>query len=542
MFTTVLTDNLFASFRDKLISKAQRYYNILKDSDASKLLKKGIDLVGISFDSLLKKVLAFDETLTNAAKQLGLSKDGIRALAGSFENASINASNINKNAVETLNTIKAQLEAQQQINDSLGTAGLVTTQARIDQTTLTKQMGLQAGEAANLYKLGQLNLKSADDVARSTAAQVANLTNERGIRLNLKTVLQDVAKIEGQLAAQYQNNPELIAEAVVQMKELGLETSQVVGMTDKLLDFQGSIRAELEAELLTGKALNLERARELALRGDSAAAAKELMDNVGGLSEFQNLNVLQQRSLASAVGLTADQLANSLKQQQLLEGSAFATQKAFEEAIAAAQTKEEKDRLIAEINQASNADQLMAQYQQISLQQKFNSSVEKLQEVFANMITGPVGSFIDGIANMLSSMETIKTLTYTIGTIMAVSWGASIAKSIGGLITMATELGIITSLSATTSGLLTFGVGIAAALIAAGGIYSMVNKLTGVNATPSAPSGGGGIQSSQLNSSRQEKNERPIVLDINNKFDVGNKELINFSSKQNIASPSSYEN
>jgi hypothetical protein len=48
---------------------------------------------------------------------------------------------------------------------------------------------------------------------------------------------------------------------------LGMELEQVATSGESMLDFQSSIESELEAELLTGKQLNLEKARLLALTG-----------------------------------------------------------------------------------------------------------------------------------------------------------------------------------------------------------------------------------------------------------------------------------
>ena len=70
-------------------------------------------------------------------------------------------------------------------------------------------------------------------------------------------------------------------------------------------------------ELLIGRDLNLERARAAALAGDQATVAKELAEQAGTLADFQKMNVLQQEALAAAVGMTSDQLADVLFQQEV---------------------------------------------------------------------------------------------------------------------------------------------------------------------------------------------------------------------------------
>ena len=49
---------------------------------------------------------------------------------------------------------------------------------------------------------------------------------------------------------------------------------------------ESSIQSEMEAELLTGKDLNLERARAAALNGDAAALAAEISSQIGTSVDF----------------------------------------------------------------------------------------------------------------------------------------------------------------------------------------------------------------------------------------------------------------
>jgi hypothetical protein len=80
-------------------------------------------------------------------------------------------------------------------------------------------------------------------------------------------------------------------------------------ITDSLLDFESSIAAEMEASLITGKQLNFNKARELALQGDIAGAAKDVMNQVGGAAEFQRMNVIQRRALAASIGVSVEEMS-----------------------------------------------------------------------------------------------------------------------------------------------------------------------------------------------------------------------------------------
>ena len=67
--------------------------------------------------------------------------------------------------------------------------------------------------------------------------------------------------------------------------------------------------AELEAQLLTGKQINMSKARELALSNDLAGLSNELFKNSVEVAEYGKMNRIQQQALAKSMGVTTEQLA-----------------------------------------------------------------------------------------------------------------------------------------------------------------------------------------------------------------------------------------
>ena len=165
---------------------------------------------------------------------------------------------------------------------------------------------------------------------------------------------------------------------------------QVAKSGESLLNFESSLESELKAELLTGKQLNLERARAAALAGDQITLAEELNKNIGTSADFTKMNVLQQRALAESVGMTTDELANTLRKR--------------EEAIASGKS-------LAQITEEEAAQALERQ----SIQDKFNAAVEKLQSLFGNLMAGPLGSFIDMLSGGLDIINKMITPLKIIG-------------------------------------------------------------------------------------------------------------------------------
>ena len=82
-----------------------------------------------------------------------------------------------------------------------------------------------------------------------------------------------------------------------------------------MLDFQSSLNAEIEAGIMLGRDVNLQKARELALSGKVDELAVEITKQVGSQAEFEKMNVLQKQSLARALGMEVGQLSKIVSNQ-----------------------------------------------------------------------------------------------------------------------------------------------------------------------------------------------------------------------------------
>ena len=282
-----------------------------------------------------------------------------------------------------LNVTTANLtQAFSELAEATGFAYEFTADQLETQIKLTKQVGLTADEAANVQRFSLLTGKTSEQTYKSFVKGLNATANQLKVGINFKATLAEAVKVSGQLAANLGYNPERIAKAIVTAKAFGMTLEQVAKSGESLLNFESSIESELKAELLTGKQLNLERARAAALAGDQATLAEELAKNVGTAADFSRMNVLQQKALAESVGMTADELANTLvKREQALASGKSLAQVAEEERLEALERQK--------------------------IQDKFNAAVEKLQSLFGNLMAGPLGSFIDMLSGALGIVNDI---------------------------------------------------------------------------------------------------------------------------------------
>ncbi len=191
----------------------------------------------------------------------------------------------------------------------------------INEAVAELDYGIAASQVAELAD----NLFVTTNLTREQASAALNSTAEfaRQNKVAPKKVLEDMAQNAQVLAKFSDGTAEGMARAAVQAARLGLELSAVGQVMDGLLNLESSIASEFEASVLLGKELNLDRARTLALNNDMEGAMKEIVKQVGSEAEFQQMNAIQRQSLADAVGLSTDQLAQMMKKggRAQLEGS-----------------------------------------------------------------------------------------------------------------------------------------------------------------------------------------------------------------------------
>jgi hypothetical protein len=425
-----------------------------------------IGLLVKGFKMFLEAGFKADTEITNLSKSMASSKEEAAATRDRF----IEIQNSSESLFETTQNLVA---AQFELADAFGaTKGFSESQLK-DQVLLTQQMGFQSEEAAGLQQLAMSNGMTARDVTGSVIKQTAALAKQKGIQLDNKKIIGEVAKVSGQLRLQYANNPALIAKAVVQTKQLGLTLDQAAQAAHSLLDFESSIENELSAELLTGKSLNLERARGLALNGDAAGAAAEMAKQVGSAADFTKMNVLQQEQLAKAVGMSADELANSLITQENLSKLGGETRKQLEEkaeALRAEGKMDEANRLLAS---TGDEEQAQAALERISAQDKFNAAMEKLKSMVSSIVEGPASKFVDTLGAVLGDANALKTIFYSISTILG---AMSLTKLITGLLSALVTSGALAATTAATASTITLGVGAIAVIAGIASIMGAVNS------------------------------------------------------------------
>jgi len=401
------------SLSSKLKDISNSALGSVKDQVAQFFSLAGI--IGIIINGMFKA----DKQIVAMSKSLGVSYDGAKGIRKEMESYSLASK-------DGFATVERLVNAQQALSEQLGVAVEFSNEERENFARLTELVGLTNEEAAGLARNATITGKSTTEYLASVRNATFEAQRANKIRISDKELLSTISKLSTGILVKFKGNTDALAKAVVQAKALGLTLEQVDKIGDSMLNFEQSIEKELEAELITGKQLNFERARAAALTGDQAALMEELNAQVGSLEDFQNMNVVAQKSLAEAFGMSREEMADMLTKQKLVNDYGEEAAKLNEE-----QVEEMKAR-------GMNAEQYTKHLQdQRDLQMQFNDLMTRLQEQIAALVGGPLISFLQTILKILNSTEGL-----------AIIFGAMIGSQLPGIIKMVQQVAKFTKVAA----------------------------------------------------------------------------------------------
>ncbi len=208
-------------------------------------------------------------------------------------------------------------KALEGMNAAAGTQVMLSKQQVKAYQEYSHFLGLSEEATQGLFKISTLSGQSFDTVGDSIGGIVEGLNISNDSSVSLNDVLNEVAGASATTMANIGNNPEALAKAAFEAKRLGMTLDQVAAAGEASLDFESSIANEMEAELLLGKNLNLEKLRSASLTGDETTVAKEMNRILSENYEATKGNKIAQQALAKTLGISVDEMHEMNRVQQL---------------------------------------------------------------------------------------------------------------------------------------------------------------------------------------------------------------------------------
>jgi hypothetical protein len=372
-------------------------------------LARNIPLVGgllgglvDGFSAILDLMLGVDDYAVKMGRQLNLNADAARGLARSYREMSFANGDI-------FVTAEKMLESQVELAGALGITNDLGEDILAKNIKLKDFAGL---ELDTRTKLAEVTKISGQDATDAVLAQVVGLKKVTGLSFQYQAILKEAAGQSGYLGLQFAKYPAQLTKSLLTVKSMGMELKQLDSIADSFLDFESSISKEFEAQLLTGKEINLTKAREAFLNNDLATAAAEITKQVGSTEDFLKLNRIQAESLASAFGMSRDQMGDMLKQQELLAKLGAKQGDSAREQLRLGLEKYKNEKALS----AAIGEQAYQSMVNASTQEKLAAMIEKIKEsivsfVMDSGILDKVKSFIDYVSkpeNVRAILQQIK--------------------------------------------------------------------------------------------------------------------------------------
>ena len=375
--------------------------NLAKELGGNLMKSLGpLALIAIAVEEIIDAFKMIDSAAGDTAKNLGVSYNAAQQMTSEMNNVAMASNDI---IVNTQNLVAAQ----NTLNGMFGTTVQFSGKMAEDFASLQERLGLSEEAMKGFVQLTMNTGKGLKENFHEVSNTVLKLNQQNKIQLSAKVIQEGIGKAGAAFRLTMKGSTEEMAKSVFNAKKLGLEISDIAKTQSSLLDFESSIGNELEAELLTGRELNLEKARALALTGKTGELAAELSKEVGTAAEFGNMNVLAQDALAKSFGFSREELAGMLESQETLAK----IQKAGYTDMNTAQ--EEYNKLVAsgasqaELDAKFKDKALNSQLQTVSQQARMEAIVTRLKEVFVSLVeplmpvVALLGDLFEGIVKPL---------------------------------------------------------------------------------------------------------------------------------------------
>jgi hypothetical protein len=283
------------------------------------LIKAAVDIAKFFIDAMF----AASKATADFSRNMLLSRDSARDL---YKIQSDITNQLNQQAREegkktiltesyrkALNSINGELGMQLNLSQDFGDA---TSKNVYEVARMQENFGLSAKASTQLFLEATKTGVPLEEMNKSIFGTLGLMSAQSGLQLDFNKVIEEAASVSGVLRSNFGGSTEAIAKAVYQSKLLGLSLDQMGGVSSNLLNFQSSIASELEAELLLGKDLNLEKAREYALLGKTELLMEEISKVAGSKADFDNADLITKQALAGALGMEADALSDMYKKKK----------------------------------------------------------------------------------------------------------------------------------------------------------------------------------------------------------------------------------
>lgn len=380
----------------------------------------GTALLGKLLSVLKNNFLELDTATANLSRSLDMTYASASKIADNF-------SSIARNSGDVALTAKTLLQSQVEINDALGTAARFSNE-RVKAYTRLRELGkLDLETLNNLTRVAQINGTTEEKLYKLRRGTIDVFKATTGKALDQRVVMKDLTNLSNSIRINFIGSERALTAAAANARAMGSTLESMDKIAGSFLNFETSIRNQMEAELITGRELNLEKARYYALTNNSLGLQQEITKLGITAEKYGKMNRIAQESTADALGMSREEMSKMLLDQKVM--SSLNAKDTYQ--LQAKYNELRKTKTLEEASKILGDEAVTRTYEQLSLQERTTLATEKLKSSFDGISTAlqPIGLFF---TKLLSIMASVKSVLQTVVTLTGTLAGNKVISSLTG--------------------------------------------------------------------------------------------------------------
>lgn len=428
----VFFKGLYAGVKEALQDPMVQFTLVLKAQTAVwNGIKKAFSFIVDIAKKAYTLLTGWNTQIFEFAKNLGIGEKAARGLQNSFLDMANTSGDLYFNTKELREAYTALTEA----------TGLFLENNRETTETaaiLQRQFGLTSQHLGSIAENSAISGKSFKDTYY-TINSIRIIEGSRNKTLmSQRQMMDEISKLSSVVLINFKGNVPALAAAVVKAKALGMDLNTIVETSKGFLDFESSISKEFEAQLFTGKDLNLQRLRYLSMTNDTAGLMAEIGKRIPSIVAYEKMNAYERETYAEALNMSSEALADIIKKQELNRKYGIA------ENATAGDTYNQLVKQGYKYNEIADilGEQAVDQDRSASIADRWNSVVDNIKDTLGQMLEGEIGGIIKRFQDLVKSSGGIQGIMEKIRSIAkgVASFFANIPEAIDKIVKKAANI------------------------------------------------------------------------------------------------------
>ena len=287
-----------------------------------------------------------------------------------------------------LATTQDIVDVQKSLVAEFGRADMVSDKTVGKLADMGATLGYGADNAAAVASTLMTVGGASEEMAANMQVVAFNMAEAAGVAPG--KVMKDMAKNGKLLAKSMSGNAKGMMKVAVAAAQMGTDIEGIVKMTDGLLDIESSLTAQMEYQAISGRSINLDKARQLTATGDTLGAAKEMERVMGKMNILDIKSPIEKEKAAKALNMSVSEMLHMANMQEKSKNM----------------TEEQKNLVnkygdaLGDVTNAS-ADEMLSRAAAAQQTEKMGVNMEKLK----NMMITSLMPVVDALASVFEAIS-----------------------------------------------------------------------------------------------------------------------------------------